>query len=142
MSQLEDDRICLACGFLLQSSRDTSYLHNFSPWRISGDSDDLEGIRGPIRLFIAEFEQNLIDHRAKGGLIAPPQCALFRLLLRAIELSFDRKISSKYLKDDAVVLSLLKIENYFQSEKVEKTCKIRISDSEPPERHRLAADFG
>lgn len=142
MSQREDDSICLACDFLLRNNRDTGYLHKSSAWRTFDDSDDLEGIWGPIKIFITEFEQELINHRAGRGVTAGPKCALFQLLLRATELLFNRKVSAKYLKEDAVVLSLLKIENYFQSEKGAKTCKIRISDTEPPDRHRLAADFG
>jgi hypothetical protein len=136
MSQLEDDSICLACDFLLRSNRDTCYSHKSSAWRHFDDSDDLKGIWGPIKISIAEFERELIHHRNGRGMQAGPTCALFQLLLRAIELSFDRKVSAKYLKDDAIILSLLKIE------KGAKTCKIRISDTEPPDRLRLAADFG
>jgi hypothetical protein len=142
MSQPEDDSICLACDFLLRNNRNTGYSHKSSAWRPFDDSDDLEGIWGPIKISIAEFERELIRHRIGRGVQAGPKCALFQLLVRAIELSFDRKVSTKYLKDDAVVLSLLKTENYFQSEKGAKTCKIRISDTEPADRHRLAADFG
>jgi hypothetical protein len=73
---------------------------------------------------------------------ATPKCALFQLLIRAIELSFDRKVSAKHLKDDAVVLSILKIEKGFKSERGARTCNIRLADTEPSDRHRLAADFG
>jgi hypothetical protein len=142
MSQPEDDSICQACDFLLRNNRDTGYSHKSSAWRPFDDWDDLEGIWGPINISIAGFERELIHHRTGRGVQAGPKCALFQLFLRAIELSFDRKLSAKYLKDDAVVLSLLKIENYSQSEKGAKTCKIRIVDTEPPDRHRLAADFG
>lgn len=140
MSQPEDETICLACDFLLRNNKCTGYSHQSSPWRPFDDSDDLEGIWGPVKLSIAEFERELIHHGA--GRTSGSKCALFQLLLRAIELSFDRKISAKYLKDDAVILSLLKTENYVQSEKGAKTCKIRILDTDPPDRHRLAADFG
>jgi hypothetical protein len=135
MSQAEDDSICLACDFLLRSNRYSGY----SPL---DDWDDLEGLLGPIQISISAFERELIHHRSRSGGQENPPCALFQLLLRAIELSFDRKVSAKYLKDDPAVLSLLKLENYFQSEKGAKTCKIRILDAEPPDRHRLAADFG
>jgi hypothetical protein len=142
MSQREDDSICLACDFLLRNNRDAGYSHKSSIWRPFDDSDDLEGIWGPIKISIAEFEQELIYHRTGRVVQAEPKCALFQLFVRAVELSFDRKVSAKYLKDDLVVLSLLKTENYFKSEKGPKTCKIRILDAEPPDRHRLAADFG
>ncbi|KAE9366929.1 HET-domain-containing protein [Stipitochalara longipes BDJ] len=136
-----DDRICLACDFLLQNNRDAGYSTKSSTWRSSDESADLEGIWGPVKIFIAEFERELIRHGTGRGVQAAPKCALFQLLVRAIELSFDRKVSAKYLKDDAVVLSLLKIEEGFKSEKGARTCKIRIADAEPPDRHRLAADF-
>jgi hypothetical protein len=142
MSEPEDDSICLACDFLLRNNRDFGYSHFSSAWRSLDDSDDLEGIWGPIKISIAEFERELINHGTGSGVQARPKCALFQLLLRAIELSFDRKVSAKYLKDDAVVLSLLKVERGSRSEKGAKTCKIGILDTEPLDRHRLAADFG
>jgi hypothetical protein len=142
MNQSEDQSICLACDFLLRNNRDAEYSSPSSACGSFDDSEDLQGIWGPIKISIAEFERELIHHGAERSGQTGPKCALFQLLERAIELSFDRKVSAKYLKDDAVVLSLLKLENYFQSEKGAKTCKIRILDTELPDRHRLAADFG
>jgi len=142
MSKSEEDGVCLACDFLLRNNRDTGYSQKSSAWRSFDDLDDLEGIWGPIRISIAEFERELIEHGTGRGVQGGPKCALFQLLIRAIELSFDRKVSAKYLKDDAVVLSLLKIEKGLRSEWGIITCKMRISHTEPPDRHRLAADFG
>jgi hypothetical protein len=141
MNEVEDESICLACDFLLRNNRDAGYSPPSSSWRSDG-SEDLEGIWGPIKIPIAEFERELIQHRTKSRVQVGSKCALFQLLIRAVELSFDRKVSARYLEDDPIVLSLLEIESKFRFEKAAKTCKIKILDTEFPERHRLAADFG
>lgn len=128
MSQAEGDSICLACNFLLRSS--------YSGYSPLDDWDDLEGLWGPIQISISRFERELIKHRHTSGAQESPQCAMFQLLLRAVELSFDRKISAKYLKEDPAVISLLRLGKGL------KTCKIRLVIAEPADRFRLTAEFG
>lgn len=126
MSQREDDSVCLACDLFLWNNRDAGY------------SSGLEGIWGPIRISVAEFERELIRRDVGLGATTRPSCALFQLLSRAVELSFDHKLSAKVVEGDNIVLSLLQTKRA----EVVKTCKIRIADDWPSGRHVLAAEFG